>query len=159
MIYDNVLILKPEVVEIAEDARVDSFVKIEGGRGVRIGPGVHISSFVHLNVGGGTLRIERNAAVTTGACVVTGTNVRAGQAMSSASPASMQVVERGEVLVREFAFVGAHAVILPGVVVGRYAIVGAGAVVTRDVPDFAEVKGVPARVTGDRRDLEGWHYE
>lgn len=159
MIYDNVLILKPDVVDIHPDARVDSYCKIEGGVGVIIESGVHISSFAHLNVGGGLLTIGRNAAVTTGACIITGTNVRAGQAMSSASPQEMQVVERGEVVIEEFAFIGAHAVILPGVHIGRYAIVGAGAVVTKDVPDYAEVKGVPARITGDRRDLEGWDFK
>ena len=46
--------------------------------------------------------------------------------------------------------IGVNAVILPGVSVGRGAIVGAGAVVTRDVPDFAKVAGVPARVVGWR---------
>ncbi len=44
--------------------------------------------------------------------------------------------------------VGANAVILPGVTVGRWAMVGAGAVVTRDVPDFALVLGNPARQLG-----------
>ena len=46
--------------------------------------------------------------------------------------------------------IGVNAVILPGVTVGRGAIVGAGAVVTRDVPEFAKVAGVPARVIGWR---------
>lgn len=42
--------------------------------------------------------------------------------------------------------IGAHVVILPGIEIGEYAIVGAGAVVTRNVPPFAVVTGVPARV-------------
>lgn len=46
--------------------------------------------------------------------------------------------------------IGVNASILPGITVGRGAIVGAGAVVTRDVPDFAKVAGVPARVIGWR---------
>jgi acetyltransferase-like isoleucine patch superfamily enzyme len=46
--------------------------------------------------------------------------------------------------------VGVNAVILPGVTVGRGAIVGAGAVLTKDVPDYATVIGVPARVVGRR---------
>jgi acetyltransferase-like isoleucine patch superfamily enzyme len=48
-------------------------------------------------------------------------------------------------VVRAGARVGAHAVLLPGVVVGKGALVGAGAVVTRDVPDGATVVGNPAR--------------
>lgn len=50
--------------------------------------------------------------------------------------------------------IGVNAVILPGITVGRGAIVGAGAVVTRDVPEFAKVVGVPARVIGWRKGHE-----
>jgi acetyltransferase-like isoleucine patch superfamily enzyme len=48
--------------------------------------------------------------------------------------------------------IGMNASILPGVHIGAYAIVGAGAVVTHDVPDYAIVAGVPARMIRDRRD-------
>jgi acetyltransferase-like isoleucine patch superfamily enzyme len=54
------------------------------------------------------------------------------------------------VRVEEGADIGTNAVLLPGVTVGRGAIVGAGAVVTRDVPAMAKVAGVPARVVGWR---------
>ena len=46
--------------------------------------------------------------------------------------------------------VGVNAVILPGVTVGKGAIVGAGAVVTRDVPAYARAAGAPARVISNR---------
>lgn len=49
------------------------------------------------------------------------------------------------------ASIGSHATIVCGVTIGEGALVGAGAVVTRDVPPFAIVVGVPARVTGDVR--------
>lgn len=48
--------------------------------------------------------------------------------------------------------IGLNASILPGVHVGAHAIVGAGAVVTRDVPDYAVAAGVPARIIRDRRE-------
>lgn len=51
-------------------------------------------------------------------------------------------------LVRQGATLGANSTIVCGVTVGRYAFVGAGAVVNRDVPDFALVLGVPARLAG-----------
>lgn len=54
------------------------------------------------------------------------------------------------VRVEEWADIGTGAVLLPGVTVGKGAIVGAGAVVTRDVPPFAKVAGVPAKVIGWR---------
>lgn len=50
------------------------------------------------------------------------------------------------VVVQEDAWIGAGVVILPGITIGRRAIVGAGAVVTKDVPPFTVVAGVPARV-------------
>jgi acetyltransferase-like isoleucine patch superfamily enzyme len=51
----------------------------------------------------------------------------------------------GETLIRRAAVIGANAVILPGVTVGEGAVVDAGAVVRRDVPDFSAVTGDPAR--------------
>jgi serine acetyltransferase len=50
--------------------------------------------------------------------------------------------------VRTGASLGAGAVLLPGVTIGRWAMVGAGSLVTRDVPDFALSYGSPARVHG-----------
>jgi UDP-2-acetamido-3-amino-2,3-dideoxy-glucuronate N-acetyltransferase len=50
-------------------------------------------------------------------------------------------------IVREGASIGANATIICGVTLGRFSFVGAGAVVTRDVPDYAIVRGNPARVS------------
>ncbi len=52
-------------------------------------------------------------------------------------------------LIKEGASIGANATIVCGHTVGRFAMVAAGAVVTKDVPDFALVAGVPARVIGE----------
>jgi acetyltransferase-like isoleucine patch superfamily enzyme len=51
-------------------------------------------------------------------------------------------------LVRQGASIGAGSIVIPGVTIGRWAMVGAGSVVTRDVPDQALVKGNPARIAG-----------
>jgi acetyltransferase-like isoleucine patch superfamily enzyme len=56
--------------------------------------------------------------------------------------------EEGHILVREGASLGAGAIIVTGVTIGRWAMVGAGAVVTRDVPDYGLVYGNPARLQG-----------
>jgi len=56
--------------------------------------------------------------------------------------------------VRRRASIGSNATILPGITIGERAMIGAGAVVTRDVPDHAIVVGVPARVVGDVRTAE-----
>lgn len=56
--------------------------------------------------------------------------------------------EVGRTLVREGASVGAQSVVVTGVTIGRWALVGAGSLVSRDVPDHALVYGQPARVRG-----------
>jgi acetyltransferase-like isoleucine patch superfamily enzyme len=62
------------------------------------------------------------------------------------SSRSMKNPEEGEVIIENGAYIGAGAIILHGVRIGKNAIVGAGAVVTNDVDDNAIVGGVPAKV-------------
>jgi len=63
-------------------------------------------------------------------------------------------VRGGPVVINDYVWVGGKAIILPGVTVGRGAVVGCGAVVTKDVPEYAIVAGVPAKIIGERaRDL------
>ena len=61
-----------------------------------------------------------------------------------------------EAVIGDYAFIGARAMIMPGVKVSEGSVVGAGSVVTKDVPPYSIVAGVPAKVIGERtRDL---HY-
>lgn len=59
-----------------------------------------------------------------------------------------------ETRVRRQAAIGSNVTIMAGVTIGQHALVGAGAVVTRDVADYEIVAGVPARVIGDVRDRQ-----
>ena len=54
----------------------------------------------------------------------------------------------GTIKIKDGAWIGAGAIVLPGVTVGRKSIVGAGAVVTKDVPDYTIVAGNPAKMIG-----------
>lgn len=58
----------------------------------------------------------------------------------------------------DFCFIGPRAIILPGVKIGKGAIIAAGAVVTKDVADYSIVGGVPAQVIGER-ELKDLHYK
>jgi maltose O-acetyltransferase len=56
-----------------------------------------------------------------------------------------------QVVIHDYVFIGPRAIILPGVTLGKGAVVAAGAVVTKNVPDFAIVGGIPAKVIGERK--------
>lgn len=56
----------------------------------------------------------------------------------------------GPIVIEDYAWIGARAMLLPGIRLGKGCVVGAGAVVTKDVADYAIVAGVPAKVIGRR---------
>jgi putative colanic acid biosynthesis acetyltransferase WcaF len=60
-------------------------------------------------------------------------------------------LQTDRIQIGEGAFIGARAFVLPGVRIGARAVIGAGSIVTRDVPDGKVAAGNPARVIGDRR--------
>jgi acetyltransferase-like isoleucine patch superfamily enzyme len=53
---------------------------------------------------------------------------------------------KGKVVIKENARIGSHSIVMPGVTIGKNAVVGAASFVTKDVPDDAVVAGVPARI-------------
>lgn len=56
--------------------------------------------------------------------------------------------------IRDYCFIGPRVIILPGVTIGKGAVVAAGAVVTKDIPDFDIVGGVPAAKIGERKNQD-----
>jgi acetyltransferase-like isoleucine patch superfamily enzyme len=140
--FEPQVILSLERVFVHPSARIDAFVKIEGGEGVYIGPNVHIASFCHLNIGGGILIIEEGARCSSGSKFVSGSHVQEPLQQS-------QNIERSVVRIGRNALVFTNAVVLPGCSVGRNSVVGAGAVLTRDVPDGEIWVGNPAKKVGD----------
>lgn len=118
------------------------------GRDCRIGQNVMIGPNVSI---GNSVKIQNNVSVYEG--VTLEDNVFCGPSMvftNVINPRSEvpRMSELKRTLVRHGATLGANCTILCGVTIGCYAFVGAGAVVTEDVPDFGLVVGVPARLTG-----------
>lgn len=64
----------------------------------------------------------------------------------------------GKVKIEDYVFIGPRVIILPGVVIGKGAAVAAGAVVTKDVPPFYIVAGIPAKIIGERK-IKHPHYK
>jgi UDP-2-acetamido-3-amino-2,3-dideoxy-glucuronate N-acetyltransferase len=118
------------------------------GRGCNIGQNVVISPQVAI---GDNVKIQNNVSVYTG--VVLEDDVFCGPSMvftNVINPRS-HVSRKHEYLatrVKRGASLGANSTVVCGHTVGRYAFVGAGTVVTKDVPDFALVVGNPGRVSG-----------
>ncbi len=89
----------------------------------------------------GTITIGSNVSISAEVCILTADH----------DPASPSFAGRHRpVTIGDFVFVGTRAVILPGVTLGKGAVVAAGAVVTRDVAPFDIVAGCPARKIGSR---------
>ena len=63
-----------------------------------------------------------------------------------------QAVSSKGIIIGQDVWIGAQAGIVDGVTIGSHAVIGMGAIVTKDVPEFAIVAGNPAKVIGDRRD-------
>lgn len=130
--------------EIGTETRIGTFVEIQ--KGVSIGARCKISSHTFICEG---VTVEDGVFIGHGVMFINDTYPKA-----VTDEGELQTQDDWEVVttrVRKRASIGTHATILGGVVIGEGALIGAGAVVTRDVPDFAVVAGVPARVVGDVR--------
>ena len=110
----------PANIEIGDDTIVGDHAFLDGRAKIKIGNHVDIASEVMIYNSEHDLEAEDFSAI-------------------------LAPVEIGD-----YVFIGPRAIILPGVTVGRGAIVAAGAVVTKDVPDFAIVGGVPAKTIAER---------
>lgn len=140
--------------------------------GARIGEGTRLWHWVHVSAGatigancslgqnvyvgndvwiGNNVKIQNNVsvydAVTLEDDVFCGPSMVFTNVYNPRSAVSRKSEYR-RTLVRQGATLGANSTIICGVTIGRYAFVGAGAVVNRDVPDFALMLGVPARLVG-----------
>jgi acetyltransferase-like isoleucine patch superfamily enzyme len=127
VVYDQVNMDK---CKIGKNCKVDAFVYIEGE--VKIGDNCKIRPFVFIPNG---VTIDDNVFIGPG---VTFTNDRYPKASGEWKLLPTRI--------KNGASIGAGAVILPGITIGKNAIVGAGAIVTENVPDKAVVAGNPARI-------------
>ena len=145
----DVKIFQPELVNlygctIASETKIGAFVEIQ--KNASVGARCKISSHTFICEG---VTIEDEVFVGHGVMFTNDPYPHAvNEDGSLQTEADWAVVPT---LVKRRAAIGSNATIMAGVTIGQAALVGAGAVVTRDVADFAIVAGVPARTIGDVR--------
>jgi acetyltransferase-like isoleucine patch superfamily enzyme len=152
---DDVVLYQPDLVNlygcrIGSGSRIGAFVEIQ--RDVEVGANCKISSHSFLCSG---VTIEDGVFIGHGVMFINDTYPRAVNRDGTLQTADDWVCLSTRI--RRNSSIGSNATVLGGVCIGEHALVGAGAVVTRDVPDYAIVAGVPAKVIGDVR--SGQHLE
>ena len=146
----DVRIFQPDLVNlygcaIGAETKIGAFVEIQ--KNVSVGERCKISSHSFVCEG---VTIEDEVFIGHGVMFTNDIYPRAAnEDGTQKTETDWQVVPT---TVKRRASIGSNATILPGVTIGEAAIIGAGAVVTSDVPDFAIVAGVPAKVIGDVRE-------
>jgi len=147
---EGVKIFHPELVnlygcEISVGCKIGAFVEIRSQ--VKIGRNVKIQAFAFIPEG---VTVEDGVFIGPHVCFTNDKYPRGVNPDGSLMQAGdWEIIPT---LVKQGASIGANATVLCGITIGEYAMVGAGAVVTHDVPDYAIVTGVPARVVGDVRE-------
>jgi UDP-2-acetamido-3-amino-2,3-dideoxy-glucuronate N-acetyltransferase len=138
--------------EIGEGTKIWHFSHVmprcKLGKNCILGQNVHVAADVTV---GDNVKIQNNVSLYTGAVIEDDVFLGPSCVFTNITNPRSQVVRRHlyeKTLVRRGASVGANATIVCGSTVGRYAFIAAGAVVTRDVPDYALMIGVPARQVG-----------
>ena len=121
--------------QIGENSVVNGQLTVVLPKNVTIGKGVTVMNGALMMAAGG-ITIEDKVLIAANVKLISNNH----------DPYERDVLICKPILIKEGAWVGAASTILPGVTVGKYAIVGSDSVVTKDVPDYAVVVGNPAKV-------------
>ena len=119
-----------------DDVRILTPFICDFGNKVKFGKGVFINHSAILSASGG-IEFEDGSMAAPGLRIAT---------INHDMNERHAIYTYGKVTVKKNAWIGMNVTICPGVTIGEYAVVAAGAVVTKDVPDYAVVGGVPAKV-------------
>ena len=118
------------------DVRILTPFTCDFGNRVKFGKGVFLNHSAILSTSGG-IEFEDGVMVAPGVRIAT---------INHDMNNRHTIYTYGKVTIKKNAWLGMNVTVCPGVTIGKYAVVGAGAVVTKDVPDYAVVAGVPAKV-------------
>lgn len=117
-------------------------VEIRSGKNISVGDNCAINARVLLDGRGGKLTIGNNVDIAQETNIWT---------LEHDVHSDTHKDKGGDVVIEDYVWIASRVTILPGVRIGRGAVVATGAVVTKDVPSMAIVGGVPAKVIGERK--------
>ncbi|HEY8284121.1 MAG TPA: DapH/DapD/GlmU-related protein [Chloroflexota bacterium] len=139
----GVLVFHPENIEIGDNVYVGHNAILKGyfKNTLVIGANTWIGQQCFVHSGGG-ITIGSNVGIGPSVRIITSSHVEEGREV----PVLYSAIEFAPVTIEDDSDLGVGSIILPGVRIGRGAIVGAGAVVTRSVPEYAVVAGSPAKI-------------
>ena len=138
-----------EPVSIGDGTKIWHFCHVQSGAKIGekciLGQNVNIANDVVI---GNNVKIQNNVAVYTGTVVEDDVFLGPSCVLTNVTNPRSQIKRHSlyeKILIKRGASIGANATIVCGITIGRYAFVAAGAVVAKDVPDYALMVGVPGR--------------
>ena len=138
-----------EPVNIGDGTKIWHFCHVQSGAQIGerciLGQNVNIANDVVI---GNNVKIQNNVAVYTGTVVEDDVFLGPSCVLTNVTNPRSQIKRHSlyeKILIKRGASIGANATIVCGITIGRYAFIAAGAVVAKDVPDYALMVGVPGR--------------
>lgn len=147
-IGEGCMILYPEKLELGNFVTLGNYVSIYNeskGNEIKIGDNTHIGDFTFIS-GVGGVEIGSNVAISSGVRIYSHSND-----YKDKDKLIVDQVKIGKIGIGNNILIGTNVVILPGVKIGDNSIIGAGAVVTKNVLDSSIAVGVPAQIKSDPR--------
>ena len=141
-----------EPCEIGDGTKIWHFCHIQSGAKIGerciFGQNCNVANDVVI---GSNVKVQNNVSIYTGTIIEDDVFLGPSCVLTNVTNPRSQVKRHSlyeKTLLRRGCSIGANATVVCGITIGRYAFIGAGAVVTRDVPDYALMVGVPARQKG-----------
>ena len=131
-----------EHVSIGDHVWIGHYNVLDGSSGIVLGRGCQLAANVSIFTHGSQMAVRLY-----------------GDSFISTPHEDRTGYTRGQVCIGEFTFVGAGSTIMPGVTLGRGCLVSANSLVTKSAPDYAILRGSPAKIVGDVRTLDEKYLE
>jgi acetyltransferase-like isoleucine patch superfamily enzyme len=134
---DSVVIINRNRLSLGDNVWVWHYSILDASEGLTIEEGCQIGAWVGVFTHGSQISIRLH-----------------GRSYVNIPSAERIGYTRGSVKIGAYSFIGAGAIILPNVMIGKGCIVGAGSVVNKNIPDYAIVQGSPAKIIGSTKNLD-----